>query len=88
MTCPTNYNDLVTGSSYCYRIENNQETWESARVKCQEDDGELACFSSQEERDDIANQCDDCWVGYTWQNSKKYKWIYDISKIITTKSFL
>ena len=72
MTCPTNYNDLATGSNYCYRIENKKQTWEIAKLKCQDDGGELACFSTQEERDGIAAHCDDCWVGYTWQNSKKY----------------
>ena len=70
MACPSNYNDLFSGSNYCYRIENSQETWETAKSNCEGDGGELACFSTQQERDDLANQCDDCWVGYTWQNSK------------------
>ena len=70
MACPSNYNDLLTGSNYCYRIENSQERWVTAEGNCQADGGELACFSTQQERDELANQCDDCWVGYTWQNSK------------------
>ena len=68
MVCPSNYNDLLSGSDYCYRIVTNQETWETAKGKCQQDGGELACFSNQQERDDMADQCDQCWVGYTWQN--------------------
>ena len=70
MSCPAHYNDLVSSSNYCFRIVTEKETWETARKKCQKDGGELACFSNEQERNYLANQCRKCWVGYTWQNGK------------------
>jgi hypothetical protein len=42
------------------------ERWTTARDLCQDDGGELSCFSSHLERDVLADACDECWVGYTW----------------------
>ena len=70
LECPTGYQNLVEGSEYCYRIVTEQDTWNAARDKCQEDGGELACYSNLKERDELAEKCDGCWVGYTMQNGR------------------
>ena len=72
LVCPSGYDDLWPDSTHCYWIANEQVTWEGAKLKCKEDGAELACFSDQQERDAIADQCDNCWVGYTWQGGKFY----------------
>ena len=45
-------------------------TWEGARQKCQEDGGDLVCFGNQQERDYFTNECDGCWVGYSWKDGR------------------
>ena len=71
MVCPSKYKEFSTNSNYCYRIVNEEETWKDAKEKCQEDGGELACFSNEQERDNLANECShQCWVGYIWKNGK------------------
>ena len=61
-------------------------TWTTARDFCQDDGGELSCFGSQSERDALADNCDDCWVGYTWQDSKFYTGDYSI--VLKTKNLI
>ena len=71
MVCPPEYKEFSKTSKYCYRIVNEKETWNGAKEKCQEDGGELACFSSAQERDNLANECTgQCWVGYIWKNGE------------------
>ena len=53
-----------------YLITREKGTWEQGKAKCQDVGAELACFSDQEERDAISDRCDDCWVGYKWQDGK------------------
>ena len=65
MICPSGYDNLWSNSTHCYRIVKEEVTWEEAKVKCQEDEAELACFSNLQERDAVSDQCDMCWVGYT-----------------------
>ena len=69
---PSGYDDIWPESTHCYWIATEQVTWEDAKVKCKEDGAELACFSDQQERDAVANQCDQCWVGYTWKGGRFY----------------
>ena len=49
---------------------NDEIRWVEAKVKCQEDGAELACFSNQQERDAVSDKWNECWVGYTWQSGK------------------
>ena len=73
-TCPSGYHNLWADSTHCYRIDNEQVTWEAAKIKCQNEGGELACFSDQQERDAVTDKCDNCWVGYTWQNGRSIQY--------------
>ena len=45
-------------------------TWESARTKCKDDDGDMICFRDRQERDKITSVCNGCWVGYNWEDGK------------------
>ena len=45
-------------------------TWESAREKCKNDEGDMVCFANRKERDKITSICDGCWVGYNWEDGK------------------
>ena len=73
-TCPSGYDNVWSDSTHCYRIVNEQVTWEAAKVKCRNEGGELACFSDQQERDAVTDKCDNCWVGYTWQNGRSIQY--------------
>ena len=75
--CPPGYSELVSGSDNCYKIiedtvNNIKMTWEKAKDNCADDNAMLACFDTQNERDVIAQWCDDnnsgygCWVGYQY----------------------
>ena len=64
--CPNGYQDLIFDSNRCYRIVTDYVNWDEAKLKCEEDNAALACFSNQQERDILADECDQCWVGYTW----------------------
>ena len=61
---------MVDDSAYCYKVIPEKLTWESARRKCKEDDGDLVCFSNKKERDRITAACDGCWVGYKLEDGK------------------
>ena len=79
LACPSGYDDFWPDSTHCYWIATEQVTWEDAKVKCNEDGAELACFSDQQERDAVADQCDQCWVGYKWQGGKFYNFSYFVT---------
>ena len=66
--CPKGYTNLWSDSTHCYRVADDKVTWIEAKVKCQVDDAELACFPDKKERDTVSEQCDGCWVGYKWMN--------------------
>ena len=79
LACPSGYDDFWPDSTHCYWIATEQVTWEDAKVKCNDDGAELACFSDQQERDAVADQCDQCWVGYKWQGGKFYSFSYFVT---------
>ena len=75
--CPPGYSELVSGSDNCYKIIEDtvngvKMTWEKAKDNCADDNAMLACFDTRNERDVIAQWCDDnnsgygCWVGYQY----------------------
>ena len=68
--CPSGYEHLFSGSDNCFKIVTVNERWDNAKMKCEDDNAMLACFSTQQERDHIANLCDGCWVGYKYESSK------------------
>ena len=70
LICPSGYEDLWSDSTHCYWITSEKGTWEQGKAKCQDVGAELACFSNQLERDAISDRCEDCWVGYKWQDGK------------------
>ena len=57
---------------YCYKVIEEMLTWESARMKCKDDAGDLVCFSNRRERDRMSAACDGCWVGYNLEGGKSW----------------
>ena len=55
---------------FCYKVTKEKLTWESARAKCKNDEGDMICFATRKERDRIASVCNGCWVGYNWEDGK------------------
>ena len=77
--CPSGYTELVSSSDDCYKIvehtiDGNKMTWERARDNCKDDKAMLACFSTQNQRDELSQICEyvedgkrhGCWVGYQY----------------------
>ena len=81
LQCPNGYTELVSNSDNCYKIvedtvAGNRMSWERAKDNCEDDNAVLACFSTQNERDELSQMCHDinngygCWVGYKWLDGK------------------
>ena len=51
--CPKGYANLWSDSTHCYRVVDDKVTWNEAKVRCQVDEAELACFPDMKERDII-----------------------------------
>ena len=68
--CPRGYQKIVEDSIYCYKVMKEKLTWESARAKCKNDEGDMVCFANRKERDKITSVCDGCWAGYNWEDGK------------------
>ena len=61
-------------------------TWDDAKVNCENDNAMLACFGTQDERDHVTNICNECWVGYKWQNGGYLFTYFNIIDILPPSS--
>ena len=64
--CTDGYQDNFRSSNYCFKRVNDKKTWEDAKNDCSRDNGHLACT----EIIMLSNKCQDCWLGYFWENGK------------------
>ena len=77
--CPMGYQTIADDSAYCYKVIQEKLTWESARIKCKGDDGELVCFSNKKEGDRVTAACDKIiryvktWLPQSWSVCRKSK---------------
>jgi hypothetical protein len=79
--CPYRWFTLPS-SNLCYRVVENQNTWDKATQLCQNYNGQLVSIPSRDFQDDLQaaawSTCYDangCWIGLHQNNvTKKYEW--------------
>ena len=67
-SCPSGYEDLISDSEYCFKIDNDKSNWHSAKQKCLDDGATFTCFKNTAERDFWSTKCEGCWAGYAWND--------------------
>ena len=70
LECAEGYQDFFKESSYCFKVVNNTKKWEDAKNDCYRENGHLACFTNYTEIFMLSDMCEDCWLGYFWENGK------------------
>ncbi|XP_076033572.1 macrophage mannose receptor 1-like isoform X5 [Oratosquilla oratoria] len=71
--CPKDWHEY---RGHCYGFGSEEETWTTARLKCQESGGDLASITTWQEQDFIhLKSSDDSWIGLNDREEEgKYSW--------------